>query len=74
MGNLEVESDAADIVYTVTEAARRLKVGRTTMYELISTGEVGSVTIGRLRRVPAQCIEEYLTVLINQSATLPAAA
>ena len=74
MGNPEVESTAADFVYTVAEAARQLKIGRTAMYELVMSGEVRSVTIGRSRRVPMQCIEEYLTRLLGQPADSSTAA
>jgi excisionase family DNA binding protein len=42
------------VLLTVEEAARRLNIGRTTMYALVSSGAVESVTIGRLRRVPGQ--------------------
>lgn len=63
-----------DFVYTVAEAARHLKIGRTAMYELVMSGQVRSVTIGRSRRVPASCIAEYLTQLLEQPADVPAAA
>jgi excisionase family DNA binding protein len=75
MGNPEVETDAIDFVYTVAEAARQLKIGRTAMYELIMSGEVRSVTIGRRsRRVPALCIADYLDRLLEQPVDLSAAA
>ena len=51
------------IVLTVEEAAERLGVGRTTMYRLVSTGAVESFTIGRLRKVPADAIDNYVTQL-----------
>ncbi|MFF7990500.1 helix-turn-helix domain-containing protein [Kitasatospora xanthocidica] len=57
------QSSAADftlVALTVEEAARRLGVGRTTMYALVASGEVPSVTIGRLRRVPAEALKEYV--------------
>ena len=44
----------------VVEAAKCLSVGRTTMYELIHSGEVESVHIGRLHRVPADCLHEFV--------------
>ncbi|MCX4725434.1 excisionase family DNA-binding protein [Streptomyces sp. NBC_01306] len=53
-------SDAPLIALTVEEATRRLGVGRTTMYALIASGEVGSVLIGRLRRVPVEALDTYL--------------
>jgi len=44
----------------VEEAADRLGIGRTLMYALITAGEVESVRIGRLRRVPADALERYV--------------
>jgi len=48
---------------TVEEAADRLRVGRTVMYALVSSGAVESVRIGRLRRVPADALVAFLDVL-----------
>jgi excisionase family DNA binding protein len=69
-----VDSTADNVVYTIKEAALKLKIGRTLMYELVMSGEIRTVTIGRLRRVPAQCIDDYVTNLLEQPANLPAAA
>lgn len=57
-------TEATDLLLTVEEAARRLKIGRTQMYNLIASGEVQSVTIGRLRRVPAECLASYVSRLL----------
>ncbi|MEQ4305239.1 helix-turn-helix domain-containing protein [Plantactinospora sp. B6F1] len=54
------------VVLTIEEAAKRLGIGRTTMYTLVMTGEIRSVTIGRLRRVPVRCLHEYVTTLLDQ--------
>jgi excisionase family DNA binding protein len=51
------------LMLTVEEAARRLGLGRTLVYQLISSGELESVTVGRLRRVPAECLAEYIAAL-----------
>ncbi len=48
---------------TVEEAAARLSIGRTMMYELLSTGAVESVTIGRLRRVRPVDLEAFVAGL-----------
>ncbi|MEU0194871.1 helix-turn-helix domain-containing protein [Streptomyces afghaniensis] len=48
------------VLLTVEEAARRLRVGRTTCYGLIRSGELESIEIGRLRRVPADAPAAYL--------------
>ncbi|GAA1963959.1 helix-turn-helix domain-containing protein [Kitasatospora viridis] len=58
--NCDAAPDPTLVALTVEEAARRLGVGRTTMYALVASGEVPSVTIGRLRRVPAEALKEYV--------------
>jgi excisionase family DNA binding protein len=45
------------------EAAHRLRIGRTLVYQLISSGKLESVKVGRLRRVPAECLPEYVATL-----------
>lgn len=51
---------AVRIVLTVEQAAECLGIGRTLMYSLVSSGEVESVTIGRLRRIPADALVRYV--------------
>ena len=55
--------EAFDLVLTIEEAARCLRIGRTLMYSLVSSGEVESVMIGRLRRVPIAALETYVSRL-----------
>lgn len=59
-------SHAADptlVLLTVEEAARRLSIGRTTCFHLIGSGQLESVPIGRLRRVPADAVNDFLARL-----------
>jgi excisionase family DNA binding protein len=63
----------ADLL-TVEEAARRLRIGRTTMYALISTGAIETVRIGRRRLVPPECVAAYVIVLRRASQPATAAA
>jgi len=51
------------IVLTVEEAAERLGIGRTLMYALVMAGEVESVHIGRLRRIPTDALDSYIRQL-----------
>jgi excisionase family DNA binding protein len=67
-------TNATPLVLTIEQAAQRLGIGRTLMYALVSSGEIRSVTIGRLRRVPAQCVDEYVNRLLQESTQLPVAA
>lgn len=48
------------LLVDTSEAARRLGCGRTTVYQLITSGELESVSVGRLRRVPVDAITEYV--------------
>jgi excisionase family DNA binding protein len=65
-------ADTTAVALTVEEAARRLGIGRTTMYALIASGQVQSVRIGRLRRIPAEALAAYLA--IRTQAPAPTAA
>ena len=47
------------VMLTAEQAAEALGIGRTTMYALIKSGDIESVRIGRLRRVPADAIAAY---------------
>lgn len=54
---------SAPLLLTVVEAARLLGVGRSTAYELLASGELESVHIGRSRRVPVVAVENYVESL-----------
>ncbi|MGX1548930.1 excisionase family DNA-binding protein [Streptomyces adustus] len=55
--------DSALVLLTVEEAARRLRIGRTTCFRLVSSGELESVTVGRLRRVPVDALPVFVAKL-----------
>ena len=63
------ESFTADdqLLVTPEEAARRLSVGRTTIYELMASGELQSVNIGRCRRVPVSSLSLFVNRLIGDA-------
>lgn len=42
------------------EVAEILSIGKTTIYELLKTGEIPSIRIGRSIRIPAKAIEEWI--------------
>ncbi|MEU3693134.1 excisionase family DNA-binding protein [Streptomyces narbonensis] len=55
--------DPTLVLLKVEEAARRLQIGRTYCYRLIRTGELETVPVGRLRRVPADAVTEFAAKL-----------
>ncbi|WP_326688935.1 helix-turn-helix domain-containing protein [Streptomyces sp. NBC_01795] len=54
------QGDATLVGLTVAEAARRIGISRTKLYEYVATGDIPSVKIGRLRRIPAEAVPEFL--------------
>lgn len=52
------------LLLTIVEAAALLGVGRTTLYELLSRGELTAVRIGRARRVPREAVDAYVARLV----------
>ncbi len=51
------------LLLRIEEAAARLGIGRSLMYRLVLSGEVESVHVGRLRRIPAECLAEHVARL-----------
>ena len=51
------------LVLTVEEAAERLGIGRTLMYALVKSGDVESIAIGRLRRIPLDALDDFVEQL-----------
>lgn len=57
------------VLLTMEAAAERLSITRTRAYELGRSGELRTVKVGRLRRVPTAAITEYVERLrAEQSA------
>ncbi|MFI1149441.1 helix-turn-helix domain-containing protein [Streptomyces sp. NPDC020817] len=54
------QGDTTLVGLTVAEAARRLGIGRTKLYEYVSSGAIHSVKIGSLRRIPAEAVNDFL--------------
>jgi excisionase family DNA binding protein len=48
------------MLLTVEEAAERLGIGRSTMYALITSGEIDSIHVGRLRRVTPAALSSFI--------------
>jgi excisionase family DNA binding protein len=48
------------LLLTVEEAARRLRIGRTTAYRLVAEGELASIQIGHLRRIPVDAVTAFV--------------
>jgi excisionase family DNA binding protein len=62
-GELQV-ADTPVLLLRVEDAAEKLGIARTMMYRLVGSGEVASVRVGRLRRVPVASLEAYVERLL----------
>ncbi|WP_413753136.1 helix-turn-helix domain-containing protein [Streptomyces sp. R-74717] len=59
--------DTTLVALTVAEAARRIGIGRTKLYEYVTSGEIASVKIGSLRRIPAEAVNDFLARRLTAS-------
>jgi len=67
------ESTAADrpsrVLLKVEEAAQALGIGKTKAASLVSSGQLESVKIGRLRRVHVESVARYAARLVVEQST-----
>jgi excisionase family DNA binding protein len=57
----------------IEEGAEQLGIGRSLMYRLVLAGEIQSVPVGRLRRIPSEALTEYVDRL-RAEATVKSSA
>jgi excisionase family DNA binding protein len=55
------------ILLTITEAAFLLGMGRSFVYELVKSGELPSIKLGRARRIPASALEAFIASRLTSS-------
>lgn len=51
------------VLLTVEEAAEVLNISRSKLYELLQGDVLGSVKIGKVRRIPTDAVHEYVASL-----------
>jgi excisionase family DNA binding protein len=56
------------LLYTIPEAATALRISRTKLYELLDSGDVESVYIGRSRKIPAEALRIYIDSLRTRNS------
>lgn len=57
------------VLLTVPEVARALRIGRTKVFNLVIAGEIDSVKIGKLRRIPVSAVYAYTKRLARERET-----
>jgi excisionase family DNA binding protein len=63
MPRLTVKSEVVPLMYRVDEAAIALRLSRSSVYELIRSGQLRTVKQGRRRLVPVTALAEYVESL-----------
>jgi excisionase family DNA binding protein len=59
---------ASEELLTVPQVMARLQLGRSAVYDLLRSRRLGSVTIGRSRRIPQTALLIYLTALLEDAS------
>ncbi len=54
------EDDNKKVLLTVADAAKRLSLSRTYTYELVMSGELESLKLGKSRRIPVKALDEFV--------------
>ncbi|MFD5258838.1 helix-turn-helix domain-containing protein [Streptomyces bobili] len=53
---------------TVPQVMARLQLGRSAVYDLLRTGQLASITVGRARRIPAHSLTDFIRTRLEQEA------
>ncbi|MGW3086715.1 helix-turn-helix domain-containing protein [Streptomyces sp. NPDC001108] len=53
---------------TVPQVMARLQLGRSAVYDLLRTGQLASITLGRARRIPTHALTEFIHTRLEQDA------
>jgi excisionase family DNA binding protein len=56
------------LLLTTTEAASRLGIGRSTLYDLIRSNRLRTVKIGSRRLVPLAALDDVVALLVAETA------
>ena len=60
---VEPQGNTDVLLISIEEAAKRLSVSRSVLYELLRTERIRSVRVGRSRRIPAAALAEFVDSL-----------
>lgn len=67
-----MDTDTGQLLFRPEESAEMLRVSRSRLFELLASGELRSVQIGRSRRIPREALESYVRQLVGSGG--PSAA
>ncbi|MFI2349365.1 helix-turn-helix domain-containing protein [Streptomyces sp. NPDC019443] len=53
---------------TVPQVMAHLQLGRSAVYDLLRTGQLASITLGRARRIPTHALTDFIRSRLEQEA------
>ncbi|WP_343035611.1 replication initiator [Isoptericola sediminis] len=65
-----LSTEAAPVMdlLTMPQVMVRLQLGRSAVYDLIHSGQLASITLGRARRIPTQALTDFIHARLEQDA------
>ena len=58
------------LLLTIPEAAHRLALGRSSLYQLVMMLAIASIKVGRARRIPVLALEKFISSQLELSEAL----
>ncbi|MFI9616815.1 helix-turn-helix domain-containing protein [Streptomyces sp. NPDC052023] len=65
---LHADAGRALDLLTVPQVMARLQLGRSAVYDLLRTGQLASITLGRARRIPTRALTDFIRTRLEQEA------
>jgi excisionase family DNA binding protein len=65
---LRTEATPVLDLLTVPQVMARLQLGRSAVYDLLRTGQLTSITLGRARRIPTHALTDFIRTRLEQEA------
>ncbi|MER0445312.1 helix-turn-helix domain-containing protein [Streptomyces sp. Edi4] len=65
---LRQEPDPSRELLTVPQVMARLQLGRSAVYDLLRSGQLASITLGRARRIPTHALTDFIRTRLEQEA------
>ncbi|MER6719180.1 helix-turn-helix domain-containing protein [Streptomyces halstedii] len=65
---LHPETEPALDLLTVPQVTARLQLGRSAVYDLLRSGQLASITLGRARRIPTHALTDFIRTRLDQEA------
>ncbi|MFE3186833.1 helix-turn-helix domain-containing protein [Streptomyces violascens] len=66
---LRTEAGPVLDLLTVPQVMARLQLGRSAVYDLLRSGQLASITLGRARRIPTHALTDFIHARLEQEAS-----